>query len=114
MVTKEVDVQKFAGMKRRECAQCLGDAGYEVEVFAFRGSFRGVSETGIPYEVGGYDTVANGWAECFYASDRKPGETVTHDGKTWTVARNGYSAGSPYFFASHSLVIFREKDGVAQ
>lgn len=90
--------------QRDSVIQMLKDLGLPHQRFSFSGSNKG-STDGVSYSKGGYDTVANGWGEYFYRSTKKPGEVVEHESAQWLVVWNGYSSGSPYSFAYHTLII---------
>ncbi len=89
---------------RDKVKKILLDLSIPVETLCFSGSCRG-SITGVSYSEGGYDTTANGWGEYFYRSTARLGDIIEYKGAQWFVVRNGYSAGSGWCFASHSLFL---------
>ena len=92
-------------MERSEhVIQACKDAGLPYQRFSFSGHCNG--ETGgVPYAKGGYDTVANGWGDYFFACSKYQGGTLEHKGAEWIVVWNGYSSGDASSFTRHSLVI---------
>jgi hypothetical protein len=91
-----------------KATQVCKDLGLPCEEFHFSGSSRGGTD-GVSYSDGGYQTTANGWGDHFWRSTRRIGQTVEWKGATWLVVRNSFSAGSPHYFAGHTLVIVPEK-----
>lgn len=91
-------------MRRDDVVQACKDAGLPFQRFGFSGSSSG-STDGISYAKGGYDTVRHGWAEYFWRSSKKRGETLEYEGAEWLVVWNGFGAGSAYALDNHTLVI---------
>jgi len=94
--------------KRKDVIKACEKAGVPYKMFKFAGHCRGYTN-GVSYSEGTYDTHNNGTGEFFYRSSNEPGQTIEHDGNEWTVVWNKYIRGDAYYFATHSLIIVKQK-----